>query len=553
MSRFGPANGFAPGGLDATATGSITPGYGMRTVTSAPLAQPRAATGAPVPSADVSPRAPTGWPPQTTSEPLVYGRVPTPPAMPLDRGSTGSIGTGPVRSAVASEPLAPLASNPVRDAVDRDPIARAAANGTAATVARTVPASAERPRGIVDKVRAALPSMPRAAREPREPRPTTPLRSRVAAAKAAVGWGGEGGRVTVGEGQTLYNLSKRYGVPVAAIMAANGIADPTTVRIGQSLVIPQYTYGQRAAVSAPDADPTVRASTAGRGMIGEVMQDRVPPPSRRVRQVGPAAVVPTTTSATASSAGPGTVTVQPGDTLYSIARRNGVSLNDLRARNGLPNDAIRIGQVLALPSGFAATGAAEPARAAATTNIAGATNRAPARIEAPAAPRREPVVAASPVAGSAPALPRTNPPVETDPIQTAALERPATSATASPSSSGGLRWPVNGRVVGAFGGARKGIDISVPNGTPVRAAEGGTVIYAGSGLKELGKTVLIQHDDGLVTVYGHADALQVAKGQKVQRGDVIAASGKTGSAETPRVHFQVRKGSTPVNPATYLN
>ena len=77
-----------------------------------------------------------------------------------------------------------------------------------------------------------------------------------------------------------------------------------------------------------------------------------------------------------------------------------------------------------------------------------------------------------------------------------------------------MRWPVRGRVISGYGkGGGKsndGIDIAVPEGTPVKAAENGVVIYAGDGLKEFGNTVLVRHENGLVTVYGHASELKVA-------------------------------------------
>ncbi|MGL4405951.1 MAG: peptidoglycan DD-metalloendopeptidase family protein, partial [Notoacmeibacter sp.] len=97
-----------------------------------------------------------------------------------------------------------------------------------------------------------------------------------------------------------------------------------------------------------------------------------------------------------------------------------------------------------------------------------------------------------------------------------------------------------------------GIDIAMPAGTSVKAAEGGTVIYAGNGLAEFGNTVLIRHDNGLVTVYGHADKLNVQRNQKVNKGDVIALSGASGKADAPKLHFEVRKNSVPVDPQKYL-
>jgi len=97
-----------------------------------------------------------------------------------------------------------------------------------------------------------------------------------------------------------------------------------------------------------------------------------------------------------------------------------------------------------------------------------------------------------------------------------------------------------------------GVDIMVPEGTIVKAAENGVVIYAGDGLKEFGNTILIRHEDNLVTVYGHNSQLLVQRGQKVRRGDDIAKSGKSGNTTTPKLHFEVRKNSTPVNPMKYL-
>lgn len=115
-----------------------------------------------------------------------------------------------------------------------------------------------------------------------------------------------------------------------------------------------------------------------------------------------------------------------------------------------------------------------------------------------------------------------------------------------------MRWPVRGRVVANYGKGSDGINISVPEGTPIKAAENGVVIYSGDGLKEFGNTVLVRHDNGLVTVYGNASKLDVQRGQKVKRGEQLGTSGMTGNATTPMLHFEVRKNSTPVDPTKYL-
>jgi murein DD-endopeptidase MepM/ murein hydrolase activator NlpD len=117
-----------------------------------------------------------------------------------------------------------------------------------------------------------------------------------------------------------------------------------------------------------------------------------------------------------------------------------------------------------------------------------------------------------------------------------------------------FRWPVRGRVISGFGakGGNEGINIAVPEGTPVKAAEGGTVAYAGNELKGYGNLVLIRHDDGWVSAYAHNGEISVKRGDKVKRGQTIAKSGQTGNVSAPQLHFELRKGSTPVDPLPHL-
>ena len=96
------------------------------------------------------------------------------------------------------------------------------------------------------------------------------------------------------------------------------------------------------------------------------------------------------------------------------------------------------------------------------------------------------------------------------------------------------------------------VAIPMPEGSDVKAAENGVVIYASNGLKGYGNTVLVRHDGDIVTVYAHAKSLNVKRGDKVQRGQVIAQSGMTGSAKRPKLHFEVRKNATPQNPIKFL-
>ena len=119
-----------------------------------------------------------------------------------------------------------------------------------------------------------------------------------------------------------------------------------------------------------------------------------------------------------------------------------------------------------------------------------------------------------------------------------------------------FRWPAKGRVIAGFGGkggGNDGINIALPEGTPVKAAEGGVVAYAGNELKGYGNLVLIRHPDGWVSAYAHNGDLKVKRGEQVARGQTIAISGQSGNVSSPQLHFELRKGSTPVDPMPHLS
>ena len=135
----------------------------------------------------------------------------------------------------------------------------------------------------------------------------------------------------------------------------------------------------------------------------------------------------------------------------------------------------------------------------------------------------------------------------------------AVAAAPQPSAdAGGFRWPVRGRVISGFGkkpnGERNdGINLAVPEGSAVKAAEDGTVIYAGNELKSYGNLVLIRHPDGWVSAYAHNSELNVKRGEEVRRGQIVALSGMSGGVTTPQVHFELRKDATPVDPLQHLH
>jgi len=213
-----------------------------------------------------------------------------------------------------------------------------------------------------------------------------------------------------------------------------------------------------------------------------------------------------------------------------IAHRHGVTLVALsRANNIQPYTKINIGDRLTIPGG---------------RKVAERKAAAP-RIEQPRTVPAE-KVAAAPVEKARVATP--------EPHATDTVTKTAEAAAGVPS----FRWPVKGRVIAGFGShpngvQNDGINLAVPEGTPIKAADDGVVAYAGNELKGYGNLVLIRHADGFVSAYANASALLVKRGDTIKRGQVIARAGQTGNVTSPQLHFEIRKGSTPVDPAKYLN
>jgi murein DD-endopeptidase MepM/ murein hydrolase activator NlpD len=362
------------------------------------------------------------------------------------------------------------------------------------------------------------------------------------------GWSSAGGtRVTVKEGETVYNLSRRFGVPADVIMKSNGLTESDGLKAGAKIVIPTYVYSDRAGVSAPDNNPKTANAKSSRG------EQQPTDPNQQTQQN--LAVLPqtpkakdgsgatTTASADNRNAKPagtaGTYKVQEGDTLSRISRNTGVSVTALKEANGLSDGLIRIGQTLKIPGAGGSTQVASAAPAATDKVVTNATAK-----PAAAAPGAKQAAEGEKVAAYTP------------PKKAEKVIQQADETAPDATGIGRMRWPVRGRVISQYGkGSGKsndGIDISVPEGTPVKAAENGVVIYAGDGLKEFGNTVLVRHEDGLVTVYGHASTLKVARGDTVKRGQEIAVSGMSGQTDAPKLHFEVRKNSSPVDPSSYL-
>jgi murein DD-endopeptidase MepM/ murein hydrolase activator NlpD len=346
-----------------------------------------------------------------------------------------------------------------------------------------------------------------------------------------------GGTVTVEPGQTLYSVGRETHVPVRALIDANQLEPPYNVRSGQVLVVP------------------------------------------RLRQH----------------------LVQSDETLYSVARDYDVEASSLARENHLdPPYTIKSGTVLILPPSIETGGttaalplpppstSAPPTPVAPTPGVGAvaiaplppppATKPAvppPSVAEAPHPPTVSPSsapIAIAPLPAVKPPAPEqapsAPPPKPSPPPEPESGAKPAPEAESQAAVAEVVAnhpdpvapvflWPVRGHVLSVFGSAsggthNDGINVAAPAGTTVSAADDGVVAYAGNELRGFGNLLLIKHDDGWVTAYAHNDVLLVKKGQRVRRGEPIARVGKTGGVGETQLHFELRHGTTAVDPLDHL-
>jgi murein DD-endopeptidase MepM/ murein hydrolase activator NlpD len=280
-----------------------------------------------------------------------------------------------------------------------------------------------------------------------------------------------------------------------------------------------------------------------------------------------------------------TVRVESGDTVYSLARKHDVTASAILKANDLPRDTrLRIGQSITIPGNGpavrvaeatsirkTATDAAPVVRGAPPSNLGtlpatreGKVIAGPATAAAEVRPAAKvasieanpaPVAPKADKVDSAPAVVARVEPAEKAPA--AAKSTVADTADAASADGQQFRWPVRGRIISGFGskpGGEKndGINLAVPEGTSVKAAEAGTVIYSGNEIAGYGNLILIRHAGGWVTAYAHTSTMLVKRGDVVKRGQTIANAGSTGNVTSPQLHFELRRGSNPVNPMDYL-
>jgi murein DD-endopeptidase MepM/ murein hydrolase activator NlpD len=328
------------------------------------------------------------------------------------------------------------------------------------------------------------------------------------------GWRAAGGSpIVVADGESLETISRRYGVPTSALLQANGFTSASQVHGGVRLIVPVYdAAGKTASAETPEVAPAHKA------------HDKPVKAEEKHKSKDRDDDAQDDSSAHKSR-----------DKAHDKSAKADAKGKDKLAHDKSSHDKKK-------PETDAE--AAKPA------------------------PQAKPIAAAKPskpdVVAKAELPPASTTAVKKKPLDSAPTSSvhaeeaaPAPVLTGNQADAAGVspefRWPARGRIIQGFkSGGNDGINIAVPEGTSVKAAESGVVAYAGSELKGYGNLVLIRHPNGFVSAYANNGELDVKRGDSVKRGQIIAKSGQSGNVSSPQLHFELRKGSTPVDPTSFL-
>jgi murein DD-endopeptidase MepM/ murein hydrolase activator NlpD len=302
--------------------------------------------------------------------------------------------------------------------------------------------------------------------------------------------------ILVQRGDTVFNVARRFGLSPQAIIDANALSEPYKLTRGQRLVLPPSS------VHVVNSGETVNSIARGYGVPRQAIVE--------ANDLG----------------GPGAL--QPGQRIavpYAGPRPRSVAL--VTPVNSAP---------LAAPKTIKTDGP-DP-------RIEGA------RYYALGTPRPKPVTNG-----------QGGPEFLDAPHDEVAVVEPIAKPRQKPidgeRSNGKFIWPVQGKIISPFGRRdsgvhNDGINIAAEPGTPVKAADGGVVVYNGNELAAYGNLLLVRHESGYVTAYAHNKKLLVKRGDTVAQGETIALVGATGDVDRPQLHFEIRKGDRAIDPGRYL-
>jgi murein DD-endopeptidase MepM/ murein hydrolase activator NlpD len=389
--------------------------------------------------------------------------------------------------------------------------------------------------------------------------------------------------VTIKKGDTINSIARSFHTTPKAIMEANQGSHPKKLKIGDELQVPTPDAPPTAAGGRHPRDTEATADSGRHGRSSDTDTGR----GRRAKAHKAAGYV-----------------VKHGDTLYSIARRNGVTVDELKDLNRLRSAShLHTGQKLKLPGDVVEEAPPEerPARAVRTPRPVPSRRSPPppsesavsgSAFQAPPAPSPTPAPPSTPAPLPPPpetaigpshpvpysslpgALPQQTPqarpprpsatyPASPPPSYSSPYTPPAspsgplaeapagpTDAQVASAGKGRFIWPTRGSLLIGFGpmagGQRNdGLDIAAPDGSPVHAAAAGDVVYAGNLVPGFGNLVLIKHEDGWVTAYAHLSNTEVKIRDHVAQGAEIGTVGTSGGVSQPQLHFEVRYAPSP--------
>lgn len=359
------------------------------------------------------------------------------------------------------------------------------------------------------------------------------------------------GTYTVQPGDSLYKIAQKHNTTVSELAQLNGLAPPYLIRVGRQLTLPgsalaQGGTGNPVGDTMPPSTPAPSLPPAGTSVV--TTESLAPPPGTSASPA-PAA----TTSSAGIAAGAGTPSSTP-----STATVSSSSLPALAPAN--PTAAPSASAVVASGStgGMITTKNGQPVPAIPPASP-GAIPALPPSSNGSSTSSKNPTVSQSVTNSTTPDQSATGQPAtgQTGGGQATGNQTASVGTPPATHGTGKFLWPVNGKIVSAFGAKdggqhNDGINIAAPLGTPVHAADAGVVVYAGNELRGFGNLLLVRHADGWVSAYAHCDALLVKRGENVKRGQVIARVGQSGNVTAPQLHFELRKGAEAVDPLGQL-
>ena len=326
-------------------------------------------------------------------------------------------------------------------------------------------------------------------------------------------WSADGGMTVIAAtGENANILGQRYNVPTDALLKANGLTSSSQVHAGTRLVIPVYNANAGGARNVAEREPTPKLT-----------HDHKSRERLLARHEAPHAETTHVAKSDPVERGHWVKGPTPVATMVTPKPSSHASASPKLERRAA---AVSRAQIKTVDVAKVTPTQAKPAKVA---KVVEEVER-PAKVAKVEAPSRK---------------------VAVDPTPTASL--PTANEKIASNGNPEFRWPAHGRIIQGFkAGGNDGINIAVPEGTSVKAAESGVVAYAGSEIKGFGNLVLIRHPNGYVSAYANNGDIEVKRGEQVKRGQTIAKSGQSGNVASPQLHFELRKGSTPVDPTRYL-